>query len=40
MVLTIDGFSFSLGCIATILAVYFVSDLVFTRETENECDEF
>jgi hypothetical protein len=40
MVLTIDGFSFSLGCIATICAVYFVSDLVFTRESENERDEF
>ena len=39
MVSTIDGFSFSLGCITTILAIYFVSDLVFTRETENERDE-
>lgn len=37
--LTIDGFSFSLGCIATLCAVYFVSDLVFSRETENERDE-
>jgi len=40
MMLTIDGLSFSLGCIATLCAVYFVSDLVFTRETENERDEY